>query len=107
LGADIQASYPQLIQQRRESPRFFRAPGDGESLEDVALRVQPALEGILNDEAENIIIVSHHVCLGVIRAILEGQPLDDVYVSQIENGVLYECRWTGTSSGCLEGRKKV
>ena len=91
LGVDIERSHPDLIEQRRREPRTFRAPGKGESLEDIARRVQPALRMLSELQGGDVIIVSHHVCLGVVRAILEGREFDDVYGSPLGNGVIYEC----------------
>lgn len=77
--AEAEASYPWLQSYWQSvGPVFSRPPG-GESLADVAQRVQVFLEGARHELAtERVLIVSHVGTLRMLRCLVEGWSYDDL-----------------------------
>jgi len=63
---DVAKSFPGYYEAWKDDPSKVVPPG-GESFEDVVKRVKPVLDGILNREDQEVLIVAHG---GVIRAIV-------------------------------------
>jgi len=63
---DVAKSFPGHYEAWKDDPSKVVPPG-GESFEDVVKRVKPVLDGILNREDQEVLIVAHG---GVIRAIV-------------------------------------
>lgn len=73
--ADVRAKYPQQYQQWETAPHEALIPG-GETLEAVRARAMPAVEWLLSEHADCVVVVSHRVVLKVLVLSLLGMGLE-------------------------------
>jgi alpha-ribazole phosphatase/probable phosphoglycerate mutase len=66
--SEIQEKYPGELERRKDDPRNYSAPGNGESVKTLSERIIPCLQGILNDLKESDILLVGHG--GINRVIL-------------------------------------
>jgi broad specificity phosphatase PhoE len=93
LSADIERLYPGELDQRARNPFYTRAP-QGESPQDVADRVIPAVHAITGSHpGESVLIVAHGVSLAVIICHARHLPLDEVYQHVPGNAQPYPVEW--------------
>ena len=85
---EIRRLYPELYA-RRGGDLSLTPPG-GESLESVAKRGLAALESIMDEEAENVIVVAHKGINRVLLCALMGRPITD-YRSLSQDYVCINC----------------
>lgn len=73
--AEVRRRWPEFVAAwRGPAPETVRMPG-GESLQDVAERLQPALPSIREGAARGLVLVSHAFTLRVLACTLLGLPL--------------------------------
>jgi broad specificity phosphatase PhoE len=76
LVTEIQARYPVEWEVRQRDRLIFRAPGGGESVQDVADRIWPAVDELaLRHPTQSLILVSHGLALATILCRVQGLPL--------------------------------
>ncbi len=76
-------------------PHLYK-PVDGESFEELYIRVGRALDLILSNEAENILLVSHGVIIKVLTSLIKGIPIEELYKIQVQIGTaLNICEYDG------------
>lgn len=80
------ARFPGLHATWSATPEKVKFPG-GESLEDVALRCAGGLAGVAKaDAGRTVAMVTHQVVIGVVRCIMEGKPLGEIWEGKLTNG---------------------
>ncbi|MBW1780398.1 MAG: alpha-ribazole phosphatase [Deltaproteobacteria bacterium] len=57
---EIRARFPEELQKRQEDLMHYRTPGDGESIADLATRIEPVFDRICADQKGNDIIITAH-----------------------------------------------
>ena len=57
---EIRTSFPDELQKRQDDLINYRAPGNGESVADLAARIEAAFEGILAEQRGKDIVISAH-----------------------------------------------
>jgi len=58
--AEIRTRFPDELQKRQDDLINYRAPGNGESVADLAARIEAAFEGILAEQKGKDIVISAH-----------------------------------------------
>lgn len=91
LASELELEYPDLFEQRERQPETFRPP-HGETLLDVRVRVRSFLCTLPSHSDGTIVIVSHSVTLGVLRAELQEVPLANVYRAHLPNCQPHRCK---------------
>lgn len=84
----IEQNYPGALELRRQDPVRFRPP-NGESFEDVAIRLQ-RLSDALKRETGGLLIVAHRGTLSVLERLLRDLPLDSKDVVPLEPAQFYK-----------------
>jgi broad specificity phosphatase PhoE len=91
----IKAHYKDLWRERTMDPADFSPPG-GESVAEVARRVQAAMNDIAHlHSTGHIIIVSHGLALATIICKIRGKPVGKAYEFIPENGKPTWVEWPG------------
>jgi broad specificity phosphatase PhoE len=76
LVTEIQERYPVEWEVRQRDRLNFRAPGGGESVQDVAARIWAAVDDLAaRHPHESLILVSHGLALATILCRVQGLPL--------------------------------
>jgi len=57
---EIRTKYPEELQKRERDLLHYRAPGNGESIADLAARIGPVWDHILSEQKGNDIIITAH-----------------------------------------------
>ncbi|MEW6568066.1 MAG: histidine phosphatase family protein [Chloroflexota bacterium] len=79
LFDDIRHDYADLLQRRRQDPLHVAPPG-GETVLELRSRLIPAVEDIVQAHPRaNVALVSHGLALAVIKASLNGVPIERVW----------------------------
>lgn len=82
---ELLADWPELWQQRQADPVNVRPP-DGESLQDLMNRVQPAWQKIVGaHEHDNVVIVAHQGTVRMLLCAILGIPLANYRRVRIAN----------------------
>jgi alpha-ribazole phosphatase len=77
---EVRQQHPELAQKRYRDMLSFRFPGGGENLQDVAERVEPALQSLLTQHPEaTIALVAHNSVNRIILGQALGLPLSRVF----------------------------
>jgi broad specificity phosphatase PhoE len=84
----IGRSDPEGLAERKRDPVHFRPP-NGESFEDVALRLQ-ALREQLQDATGDMLVVAHRGSLGVLERLLRDLPLNSQTATPLEPAQFHE-----------------
>ena len=91
----VKELYPEDFDNYINRPHLYK-PAEGESYEDLYKRVNRALNKILEDKADNILIVSHGITIRVLIAIIKGIPLEKIHTIPILLGTaLNICEYDG------------
>lgn len=72
---DIDRLHGERYKVYKETPHLYD-PIDGEGFKEIYTRVNKALDEILSQGGENILIVSHGITIKVILSIIKGIPLE-------------------------------
>lgn len=83
---DIQESYKDEFDIYLNKPHLYKATQNGESYDDIFLRVRKALEKIIQNGGEDILIVSHGVTIKILTSIIKEIPLEELYTIDINKG---------------------
>jgi broad specificity phosphatase PhoE len=85
LSEDVKARYLKELEEREKNPLRARPP-QGETLAEVAERVQAALKDILQEQAQGpVLIVSHGLALAALSCLAGGVPLEKAFAHIPEN----------------------
>ena len=82
---DIKDRYSTEYDTYLNKPHLYK-PIEGETLEDIYNRVESALEEILSNDVENVLLVSHGVTLKVLTSIIKDIPIHELSKIPIQRG---------------------
>ncbi len=82
---DIKDRYSEQYDTYLNRPHLYK-PTEGETLEDIYNRLESALEAILSNDVENILLVSHGVTLKVLTSIIKDIPIHELSKIPIQRG---------------------
>jgi broad specificity phosphatase PhoE len=83
--AEADRAFPGLFDKWHSEPLAVSFP-DGETLEQVRVRVAAGLWDVYNRDSGRIAFVTHQVVSQVARCILEDRPLSDMWRDKLVNG---------------------
>lgn len=83
---DLQNKYKEEFHTYLNRPHLYKPVEGAESFKEIYRRVQSALETILKNKGDNILIVSHGVTIKVLTSIIKEIPLEEIYKIQINRG---------------------
>jgi len=93
---DIQQRFGKVYKQWRKDP-FSICPPQGETLQDVQDRIEPALRKVLaQNSGKTTIIIAARISAAVIDCILTGTPLNQLWDNADENAMMLQ--YTSTSA---------
>lgn len=83
---ELEAAYPGMYEIWNKTPDKAVFP-DGETISDVAERVQEGLLELLTPESRGaVLLVTHQIVSGVARCLFLGLPLSQVWENKLVNG---------------------
>jgi alpha-ribazole phosphatase len=86
---DVRERFPEKILSRMTDPVNFRAPGNGESVQELYQRVMPCVEAILSrQQGRDFLIVAHAAVNRVILCSALGLELDRMFRLHQDYGCL-------------------
>ena len=89
----IQERYPHEVEDRKQNPLTFRAPG-GESVEDIWVRVKQAVKEIADkNPGKEVVLVSHGLVLAALLAYAREHDISQAYKQIPANAVPERLEW--------------
>lgn len=89
----IQVRYPEKVEERKQSPLTFRAPG-GESVEEIWDRVKQAVNEITDqNRGDEVVLVAHGLVLGALLAYASDRDISRAYMCIPANAVPKRLEW--------------
>ena len=89
----IQERYPQEVEERKQNPLTFRAPG-GESVEEIWVRVKQAVKEIADkNSGKEVVLVSHGLVLATLLAYARDHDISQAYKQIPANAVPERLEW--------------
>lgn len=83
---EIRARYPDIYDQYENDPLHCVLPGDAERIQSVIKRAEECKNAVLEDTADNIIIVTHKTIGRLLLCSLTGRPYSDYRTLVFGNG---------------------
>ncbi|HEY3311317.1 MAG TPA: histidine phosphatase family protein [Anaerolineales bacterium] len=95
LVTEIPVLFPASWEERQRDPLGSRPPG-GESVQELAARIIPAISGICAEHAatDQLLIVSHGLALATFLCHVESRPLVEAYLRIPHNATPVYVEWS-------------
>jgi alpha-ribazole phosphatase len=86
---EVEEKYPAEYKEWYLNRRYTKTP-DGESYDDMLERVLKAIHKIVNDNAENVVIVSHSAVIMCLQCYVTNTPFKDMLKFKTKNANITE-----------------
>lgn len=107
LVTEIQARYPAEWEVRQRDRLNFRAPGGGESVQDVAMRIWAVVDDLVaRHPHESLILVSHGLALATVLCRVQGLPLSQARELIPDNAQARRIEWNLAPAPQVRNRKE-
>ena len=83
---DIEDKYGDEFHIFLNKPHLYKPILDGESYQEILARVKRAINKIVENGGENVLVVSHGVTIKMLTSIIKDIPMEELYTIPISKG---------------------